>query len=147
MDRFDWTVHSEGLCKLAPLRVPAVLCDDLDASELLRGLHGHDVVQAVEVLAHLRISCRKGRHALSVHRKQRVRAARAPVGQVQVLCLESKVQLVEVLFKTHLLLGKLVAVRVVVVVNAEVYELLADFLHNLVALFLKLFLDLGGVDF
>ena len=124
-----------------------MLDDHLLEFELILGAAVHQVEDGVQVFAHLSVGCLEGLEAVLVE-LGRVIPASSPRRHVQALRLEPEVELLEMVEELlRLLWHCMVPVRRVVVIDAQVNELVLHLVNDLPAVGLVLFLEILCISF
>ena len=127
----SWICCSEGdFVEFVVLVVPLVLDDHLLVAEMVLGLAVDKVEDGVQFLAHARVGRAEGLDALLVECGALFCHAR---GHIEALGLEAEVELFEVGAELVSVEGHALAVLRVVVVDAEVNELLSHLVDDLPA--------------
>lgn len=126
--------------------VPLVLDDDLLVAELLLCLAINQVEDLVELLSHARISSAQGLHAVSIE-SGLSSVLTGLLWRVKYLGLELEVEFLELCAERCLLLWHAVADLTVVIIDAQINELVIHLVHDGIAGSVVLCLQLLGLFF
>ena len=126
--------------------VPLVLDDDLLVAELLLCLAINQVEDLVELLSHARVSCAQSLHAVSI-KSGLSSVLTGLLWRVKYLGLELEVELLELRSERCLLLRHTMADLTVVIIDAQINELVIHLVHDGIASSVVLCLQLLGLFF